>query len=115
VLDGAEDHDGDGQSDEDADASDDDSCSDVEEHSDALLGVIVSFDAESGALKAATQLAGEVTFTVTEDTEIELDSSSHGSGEEGSVDDLQPGAVVVEVDLEDDGTLEEVELARPQD
>jgi hypothetical protein len=52
-------------------------------------------------------------FVVTDDTEIEFDSSGHGSGGDATVDDLQPGATVQEVDLAKDGTLEEIELARP--
>ena len=54
---------------------------------------------------------------VTDDTEIEFDSSGPGSGWDGTTADLVAGAVVVEVDLEDDsdivGELEEIELARP--
>jgi hypothetical protein len=112
VRDGEEDSDDDGMSDEDDDDSDDDSCSDDDEDLDDLLGPIVSFDAETGELVVDTVRSGLVTFVVTEDTEVEYDSSGRGSGEEGDLDDLVAGAVVVEVDLEDDGTLEEVELAR---
>jgi hypothetical protein len=112
--DGEEDSDDDGQSNEDDDDSDDDSCSDDSEDTDDLLGPIVSFDAESGGLVIDSARSGLVTFVVGDDTEIEFDSSGHGSGEEGSTDDLVPGAVVLEVDLdEDEGTLEEIELARP--
>jgi len=111
TSDGDEDSDDDGQSDEDDDDSDEDSCSDEDEDSDDLLGPIVSFEAATGSLLIDTASSGQLTFVVTDDTEIEFDSS----GEKGDVSDLVPGAVVHEVDLEDDGTLEEIELARPQD
>lgn len=112
LPDGDEDSDDDGQSNEDDDDSDDDSCDDSDEDLDDLLGPIVSFDEATGQLVIDTVAAGVITFVVTDDTEIEYDSSGHGSGEDGDVEDLVPGAVVVEVDLEDDGTLEEIELAR---
>ena len=113
TRDGEEDSDDDGQSDEDDDDGDDDSCSDAREDDDDLLGPIVGFDAGSGQLVIDTVRSGQLTFVVTADTEIEFDSSGHGSGEEGDTGDLVAGQVVNEVDLEDDGTLEEVELARP--
>ena len=113
LPDGDEDSDDDGQSNEDDDDSDEDSCDDSDEDVDDLLGTIVSFDAGTGQLVIDTVGGRTVTFLVTDDTEIEYDSSGSGSGEEGSTDDLTAGAVVVEVDLEDDGTLEEIELARP--
>ena len=114
VLDGNEDSDDDGQSDEDDDDSDDDSCSGHHgEDGDDLLGPIVSFDESTGALVIDAVSAGQLTFVVTPDTEIEFDSSGRGSGEEGDTSDLVAGQVVLEVDLEDDGTLEEIELARP--
>lgn len=117
IRDGDEDWDDDGERDEDDDDSDDDSCSDEGEDSDDLLGPIVSFDAETGALVIQTTYAGPLGFVVTDDTEIEYDSSGRGSGEAGDATDLVAGAVVTEVDVDDDaevpGTLEEVELARP--
>ena len=124
VLDGNEDSDSDGQSNEDDDDSDDDRCGrHGGEDDDDELGTIVSFEAESGDLVISTIHAGELTFVVTDSTEIEWDTSGHGGGDnrvqhrsdeaEGSVDDLDPGVVVAEVDLEDDGTLEEIELKRP--
>jgi hypothetical protein len=113
IPDGDEDADEDGQSNEDDDDSADDRCGRSGEDDDDLLGSIVSFDAETGDLVVATVRSGQITFVVTDDTEIEYDGSGHGSGGDASVDDLTPGAVVNEVDLEDDGTLEEIELARP--
>lgn len=112
IFDGNEDYDDDGQSNEDDDDSDDDRCDDADEDDDDLLGPIVSFDEQTGLLVIDTVQSGATTFTVTDDTEIEYDSSGPGSGEDADTSDLVPGAVVNEVDLEDDGTLEEVELAR---
>jgi hypothetical protein len=113
VRDGDEDSDDDGQINEDDDDSQKDSCTDDNEDSDDLLGPIISFDTQTSDLVINTVSSGVLTFVVTADTEIEYDSSGHGSGEDGSTDDLQPGAVVIEVDLDDDGNLEEIELARP--
>ena len=113
TSDGDEDSDEDGQSNEDDDDSDDDSCDDSDEDVDDLLGPIVSFDEETGRLVIDTAASGAIEFVVTDDTEIEYDSSGSGSGWDGDTRDLTPGAIVVEVDLEDDGTLEEIELARP--
>jgi hypothetical protein len=112
ILDGDEDHNGDGRSDEDDDDAEHDRCTGAEEDSDDRLGPIVSFDEGTGALVVDTLSVGPLTFVVTDDTEIEFDSSGHGSGGEASTDDLVPGAVINEVDLEDNGTLEEIELAR---
>ncbi len=113
VVDGDEDSDDDGQDNEDDDDSDSDTCRDDTEDSDDLLGSIVSFDAATGQLVISSVHAGVVTFVVTEDTEIEYDSSGPGSGEDGSAADLVNGAVVTEVDVDDDtGALEEIELAR---
>ena len=113
IRDGDEDSDDDGQTNEDDDDSDDDLCDDSDEDLDDLLGTIESFDAATGQLVIRNTSDRTLTFVVTEDTEIEFDSSGRGSGEEGDFDDLTTGAVVLEVDLEDDGTLEEIELARP--
>jgi hypothetical protein len=113
VLDGDEDSDHDGQSDEDDDDSLEDSCSDDSEDSDDLLGPIVSFDDVTGDLVIDTLVSGQLTFVVTADTDIEFDSSGHGSGADGDTSDLVAGAIVNEVDLADDGTLEDIELAQP--
>ena len=113
LPDGDEDSDDDGQSNEDDDDSEDDSCDDDSEDLDDLLGPIVSYDGSSGQLVIDSIAVGPLTFVVTEDTEIEFDSSGSGSGYDGGVDDLTVGTVVVEVDLEDDGTLEEIELKLP--
>src|SRR5205085_8066699 len=99
--DGDEDSDDDGQVNEDDDDSDDDVCADDNEDVDDVLGPIVSFDAETGALVIDTVRAGQLTFVVTQDTEIEFDSSGHGSGGDASTEDLVEGAVVSEVDLAD--------------
>jgi hypothetical protein len=89
-----------------------DHCSGDDEDSDDLLGAIVSFDEATGALVIDTVTSGQLTFTVTADTEIQFDSSGHGSGEDGDTSDLVAGAVVDEIDLAEDGTVEEIELAR---
>lgn len=113
IIDGDEDSNDDGQSNEDDDDSDDDSCTEDSEDSDDLLGTIVSFDAATGRLVINSVHSGVVTYVVTGDTEIEYDSSGSGSGEDGSTADLVTGAVVTEVDVDDDtGALEEIELAR---
>jgi hypothetical protein len=112
ITDGEEDHDGDGVSDEDDDDSVGDSCAHSGEDTDDLLGTIVSFDAVTGALEISTARSGLLTFVVTAETEVEFDGSGHGSGDAGSVEDLDAGVVVLEVDLEKDGTLQEIELAR---
>ena len=57
-------------------------------------------------------MSGQLTFTVTADTEIQFDSSGHGSGDDADAGDLVTGAIVDEVDLAEDGTVEEIELAR---
>ena len=113
VLDGDEDADHDGQSNEDDDDATDDRCGRSHEDDDDLLGPIVSFDAGTGQLVVDSVTSGRLTFVVTDDTEIEYDGSGHGSGEDATVEDLTPGAVVNEVDLEHDGSLDKVELARP--
>ena len=114
VPDGEEDADGDGQSNEDDDDAADDRCGRTDEDDDDLLGPIVSFDAQTGQLVVDAVRAGRLTFVVTVDTEIEYDGSGHGSGGDATVEDLQPGTVVNEVDLAHDGSLDKVELARPQ-
>ena len=110
------------------DDSDDDGIRDGDEDDDDRLGAIVSFDAVTGDLVIATLAAGHLTFVVTEDTEIEFDSSGSGSGEDGFIGDLVEGQGVVEVEVDDDDdeddeedhsepvltgrVLEEIELSR---
>jgi len=58
-----------------------------------------------------------LTFVVTDDTEIEFeddgDEGDDGDDDgDGSTADLITGTQVVEIDLDDDGTLEEIELLR---
>ena len=86
---------------------------DGDEDADDLLGPIVTFDPDSGQLVVDTVQSGQLTFLVTDDTKVEYDGSGHGSGGDAGVDALTPGAVVEEVDLEHDGSLDKVELARP--
>jgi hypothetical protein len=76
-----------------------------------LLGSVASFEPATGQL-VLTTVAGLVTFTVTEDTEIDIEHT----GRDGSVSDLVPGARVAEVDVDDrSGDLEEVRLSAPDD
>jgi hypothetical protein len=108
VLDGDEDSDEDGESNEDMDDALDDRCADDSEDDGDRLGSIVSFDSATGALTIDTDTIGIITFKVTDETEVEIDDSD----EEGSTADLVAGAVVAEVDIDDDtGALEEIELA----
>ncbi len=112
VDDGDEDADQDGVEDDDQDDDPEDECSEV-------LGVIASFDSTTGLLTVKTPSGATIAGTVTEDTELEWDSSGHGSGDcpdddEASTVDLTPGIEVSEMDFDDDsGALEEVELICP--
>jgi hypothetical protein len=121
VLDGDEDSDHDGEAAEDEDDSLDDRCDHADEDTDDLLGSIVSFDSGTGYLVVEKVDAGEqLTFVVTEDTEIEFDSSGKGSHGDADEANLVEGQAVAEVDIDDDvpapdgtaGVLEEIELAR---
>lgn len=111
-----EDSDNDGTSDEDDDDSSDDSCS--SDHD--LYGTIASFDPATGTLVIDTVLGAQATYVVTLDTEIEFeDHGSDGQGDDdsrqdeyGTTADLVPGALVEEVELNLDGSLEEIELLR---
>ncbi len=110
------DSDDDGTSDEDDDDSSDDSCS--SDHD--LYGTIASFDPATGTLVIDTVLGAQATHVVTLDTEIEFeDHGSDGQGDDdsqqdeyGTTADLVPGALVEEVELNLDGSLEEIELLR---
>ena len=107
LSDGDEDGDEDGEVNEDADDADVDECEDADEDEGDVLGTVATFDAETGVLTVATESFGTLQFTLTEDTEIEIESTD----EEGSTADLTPGRVVAEVELDDEtGTVEEVEL-----
>ncbi len=113
VPDGDEDHDDDGQHDEDDDDSDEDRCGDDDgEDGDDLVGTIVTFDAETGDLVIDLTDTRSATYVVTDDTEIEYDDDLvEEEDEDAGVEALVPGTVVTEIDLADDGTLEEIELA----
>jgi hypothetical protein len=112
IIDGAEDWNHDGQVNEDDDDSVDDRCSDDSEDADDVLGTIASFDQGSGQLVVDTVSSGTLTLVVTDRTEIERDSSGHGTGGDATTADLTPGTTIAEVDLAKDGTLDKVELAR---
>ncbi|KAA1417815.1 hypothetical protein F0U44_16145 [Nocardioides humilatus] len=121
--DGDSDSDDDGESNEDDDDSLEDRCGrDGGEDDDDLLGTIESFDEVSGTLVIARSGADGLTFLVGEDTEISVeepeDDRASGKHRDGSVDDLVAGAVVKEIDVDDDidstpPTLEEIELYGP--
>jgi hypothetical protein len=109
IEDGEEDDDHDGESDEDEDDNDLDDCDDADEDEDDLLGSIVSFDSATGNLVVTTRAAGNLTFLVTPETEIEVE----GSDEDGSSADLEPGLNVLEVEVaeyEDDECEQESEF-----
>lgn len=108
LEDGEEDHDHDGESDEDEDDNVLDDCEQGDEDDDDLLGTIVSFDSGTGDLVVNTRAAGDLTFVVTEETEIEVE----GADEDGSTADLVPGLNVLEVEVaeyEDDECEQESE------
>ncbi len=114
--DDSEDDSDDDDSDDDSDDSDDDSDDDescLEEDEDDVFATVASFDAATGLLTLTTTSGYTFSATVTDETEIEFDSSGTGSGSDGSTADLVPGAGVTNIDFDDDeGVLEEVELAR---
>ncbi|MCW2834192.1 MAG: peptidase papain [Nocardioides sp.] len=115
IEDGDEDGDHDGEQNEDEDDSVEDNCEAEHGEDDSdLMGTIISFDAGTGALVINT-LASEahLSLVVTEETEIEFDTSGSGSNDEdGSAADLVPGAEVAEIGMDDGATLEEIELVR---
>ncbi len=109
LEDGEEDHDEDGEADEDEDDDDLDDCEEADEDEDDLLGSIVSFDSATGNLVVSTRAAGDLTFVVTTETEIEVEDAD----EDGSTADLVPGMTVLEVevtDVEDDECERETEF-----
>lgn len=127
VTDGDEDSDEDGAADEDEDDATGDECvvdgdddGEADEDEADVLGTISTFDSLTGVLVIAAEAGYDVTGTVTGDTEItfeddeEGDVSRRGSDAEGTVDDLQPGVVVAEVEFEDDGVeLDSVQIYAP--
>lgn len=132
VADGSEDSDEDGEADEDEDDALDDDCvvdsdddGEADEDEGDVLGTITSFDSLTGVLVIAADAGFDVTGTVTEDTEITFEdvedvedegdkSSRSGSDTPGTVDDLQAGVVVADVEFEDDGVeLDHVEIYAP--
>ncbi|WP_183095826.1 hypothetical protein [Nocardioides stalactiti] len=124
VEDGDDDSDDDGEADEDDDDSLDDRCGrDDDEDVDDLVGTILSFEESTGTLVVDRSVGDDLLFLVTDDTEIEIETDDSGPGdgnarrsdEEGSTDDLLPGVLVKEVDIDDDvastpPTLEEIEI-----
>ncbi|MDO9496969.1 MAG: hypothetical protein Q7J48_14785, partial [Nocardioides sp.] len=129
VTDGSEDSDEDGEADEDEDDAIDDDCvvdgdgdGEADEDEGDVLGTITSFDSLTGVLVIAAGAGFDVTGTVTEDTEISFEDvegegdqlSRSGSDAPGTVDDLQAGVVVADVEFEDDGVeLDHVEIYAP--
>ncbi len=136
ISDGGEDRDRDGVQNEDEDDNATDKCSgdrDSDGHDDEDEGdrfaTITSYDDATGALVVKAFTGVTYTFTLTADTELEWEevegldcpsTDSEGEDSEGedsegsdeaSVLDLQPGQVIVEVEVED-GTAEEIELLR---
>ncbi|MDQ4006736.1 MAG: hypothetical protein M3211_01410 [Actinomycetota bacterium] len=120
IGDGAEDHDNDGESNEDEDDSDDDACDgdrddngeDDEDEND-VFGFITSYDAGTGVLEVTTRSGSTMSVQVTDDTEIDFecqDEIAEGDEPEATIADLQAGVKVAEIELDDDGSLEEVEI-----
>ncbi len=119
VRDGSEDRDHDGESNEDEDDSADDACDgdgdgdgeDDEDENDRL-GSISSFDTDTGVLIVTLYAGGEFTGVVTENTEVDFEDEVEHDGDEpeATVDNLQAGVVVAEIEIDDDGTVEEVEI-----
>ncbi len=116
--DGDEDSDEDGESNEDEDDTDDDSCDGDEdgdgeddEDGDDVLGTITGYDASSWTLTVQTVTGSTLALVLTEDTEVEWEDHSGPGGGDATVEDLQAGVEVAEVDVDDDtGTVEEIEL-----
>ncbi|MDP2775051.1 MAG: hypothetical protein Q8O61_15975 [Nocardioides sp.] len=132
VTDGDEDSDEDGEADEDEDDAINDDCvvdgdddGEADEDEGDVMGTITSFDSLTGVLVIAAGAGFDVTGTVTEDTEITFEDvedekeegrevSHSGSDAPGTVDDLQTGVVVADVEFDDDGVeLDHVEIYAP--
>lgn len=138
VEDGDEDSDDDSESNEDEDDADDDSCDgdldddgEDDEDCDDSIGTVTAFDPTTYQLGVRLTDGGETVFLLDEDTEVEWedapepddeadddegdddegDDDRRGGDDEGSLDDLQPGVGVAEVDVDDDsGVVEEIEI-----
>ena len=130
--DGDEDGDGDEQADEDEDDAVADECDgdldhDGQSDEDAgdQLGTITAFDSDTGDLSIERTDTTVVTYVVTEDTEVRIEQPEDeggddsvgtavrghgGHGDAGTLDDLRVGVDVAEVDLADDGTVEEIQI-----
>ncbi|MEX0651269.1 MAG: hypothetical protein WD186_04505 [Actinomycetota bacterium] len=116
VEDGNEDVDGDGIDEEDADDADEDECSTEDEGEDAddLFGTIVSFEAGSGVLTVDLASGGQVSGTVTGETELAWDCDEEVDEFAPTAEDLVPGTKVTDFeDFPETVMLEEVELLRP--
>ncbi len=120
VADGAEDRDEDGIENEDEDDVDLDACSpdrdgdgeDDEDEGDRY-GTIASFDTATSQLVVASVSGFTFTLLITPDTEIEFEYPDNLDCEdetEPSAADLVQGQQIAELELEDDGTVEEIEL-----
>ena len=132
ILDGDEDRNEDGQSnedeDDDSDAEDDDECDgdsdndgrDDEDEEDTL-GLVGTYNAETGVLTITTINGVELTLNVSPDVEIDMDDDcvteenqgdDSGSGsEEPSLSDLAPGTPIGEFEIDyEDGLIEEIEI-----
>ncbi|HWL66110.1 MAG TPA: hypothetical protein VNP73_09070 [Actinomycetota bacterium] len=101
AIDCVEDDDDDDDEDEDDDEGDDEGDEDCDQH-----GTITSYDSGSGVLTVRLDSGETVTGTVTDDTEIDWDDET-----EASEDDLDPGAVL-EFEMNDDGTIEDIEIEK---
>ncbi len=120
VADGVEDRDEDGIENEDEDDVDLDACSpdrdgdgeDDEDEGDRY-GTIASFDTATSQLVVASVSGFTFTLLITPDTEIEFEYPDNLDCEdetEPSAADLVQGQQIAELELEDDGTVEEIEL-----
>jgi hypothetical protein len=95
------------------DPRDGDTDDDGTEDGDEGAGTIASFDADTGALTIDLFNRGELTGTVTEDTEIRCEDEGDGEESNCRVGDLVPDTVVSEAEIEVDGQgaiFKEVEL-----
>lgn len=122
VADGNDDSDQDGVANEDLDDSDGDACDgdrdgDGEDDEDErdLLGTVASFDDQTGVLVVTLRWGGELSGVVTDDTEVEFDSSGQGNqngdGGQAAADMLHEGVQVAELEFDQKtGDIEEIEL-----
>lgn len=129
VVDGDEDRDRDGMSneDEDDDEREDDCDSDSDddgrddEDEEDTLGMVVSYNAETGVLTVETLSGVVLTLNVTDDVEIEVDDDcvaedaqgdNSGTGSwEPTLSDLTPGTPIGEFEVDfEDNVIEEIEI-----